>query len=148
MATSAEKLKVNPLRPSDFGTVEHKVNRFNAEVPGEYADHLENPELWVNCASKMEMGCEVRCIADDMSFVAYGICTFAQGSTVKIKILKFHELDAVDPEMADDDYELKLCGSKKWCIRKTSDGSVIKEGMATQLEGMRELDDYKKALRA
>jgi hypothetical protein len=30
---------------------------------------------------------------------------------------------------------------------KKSDGTVIKEGIATQLEAMREMEDYKKALR-
>jgi len=152
MASTAKKLKVNPLRPSDFGLIEHAVRRFNAVVSGELSkDDLEDVDLWVNCANKMEMGSEVRCIADDMSFVAFGICTFVEGSTAKLKIYSMNELDAVDYDKLSGeagDYEAKLCGSKKWCIRKLSDGSVVKEGMATQLECLRELEDYKKALRA
>ena len=153
MANTAEKIKVDPLKPTAdvFGLIEHAVRRFNAVVPGNYADNLEDPHLWVHVAPKMEMGCEVRCVADDYSFLAYGICTFHQGSTVKIKIYEFHELDAVDQEeMADEaaDFEVKLRGPRKWSIVKKSDGSIVKEDMATQLEAMRELDEYKKALRA
>lgn len=151
MATTAEKIKVDPLRPASFGLIEHAVRRFNAVVPGNLADNLEDPNLWVNVANKMEMGCEVRCVADDMSFVANGICTFVQGSTVKIKIYEFHELDAVDQvAMADEaaDFEIKLRGPRKWSIVKKSDGSIVKEDMATQLIAMKELEDYQTALRA
>lgn len=152
MAETAEDIKVGPLRPSCFGLIEHAVRRFNAAVPGGLSvDDLENPDLWVNVANKVEMGSEIRCMAEDMSFVAYGICTFAQGSTIKVKILEMHELDAVDNDALADaasDYEVKLRGRKKWCLIKKSDSSVIKEGIATQLQAMKELEDYQKALRS
>ena len=151
MANTAEKIKVDPLRPADAGLFEHRVTRLDAAVPGGYTiDQLEDPALWVNIASKMTMGCEVRCLADDMSFVAYGICTFAQGTTVKIKIYDIHKLDQVDAdEMGDiaSDYKVKLQGSKKWCLIKKSTGEHIKEGIATQLDATREMEDYKRALR-
>jgi hypothetical protein len=76
MANVAEKIKVDPLRPADAGLFEHRVTRLDATVPGGYTtDQLEDPALWVNIANKMTMGTEVRCLADDMSFVAYGMCT-------------------------------------------------------------------------
>lgn len=152
MANAAKKLKIEALRPSEFGLVSHKVTQFSADVPGGLSKtDLENPDLWVNVANKIIMGSEVRCLADDMSFVAYGICTFAQGSTVKIKIITMHKLDAVDyDEMSGEagDYELKLRGPKKWCIVQKSTGDVIKEDMATQLIAMKELKDYEQALRS
>ena len=150
MANQAKKLKVDPLRPASFGLIEHAVRRFNAVIPGSLKDELENPDLWVNVAGKIEMGSEVRCLADDMSFVAYAICTFSQGSTAKLKVLEFHELDEVDyKELAveADDYEVKLRGPRKWSIVKKSDGSIVKEDIATQLKAMQELEEYKKALR-
>jgi len=151
MASTAENIKVDPLRPADVGLFEHRVTRLDASVSGKLStEELEDPALWVNIAGKMTMGTEVRCLADDMSFVAYGVCTFSQGSTVKIKIYAMHKLDQVDADKMGDitsDYEIKLRGPKKWCVMKKSDGTVIKEGIATQLEAMREMEDYKKALR-
>ena len=149
---AAKKKIIDPLRPMDFGLEMHKVRKFNANVSGKLSvEELEAPELWVNVAVQLEAGSEVRCLADDMSFVAYGMCTFAQGTTAKIKIMEMFELDEVDHDsLADEasDYEAKLCGSKKWCVRKKSTGEIVKEGLPTQLEAMRELEDYKKALRS
>jgi hypothetical protein len=124
MAKEAEKLQVNPLRPSEFGLITHTVRQFNASVPGNLTiQELEDPALWVNVANKLEMTAEVRILADDMSFIAYGICTYAQGTTAKIKIISRHKLDEVDTdEVIDeaDDYITKLRGPKKWCIVKKS----------------------------
>ncbi len=152
MANAAKKLVIESLRPADFGLISHKVTQFSATVPGKLnKDDLENTDLWVNVANKMVMGNEVRCLADDMSFIAYGICTFAQGSIAKIKIIAMHKLDEVDYEELSGeaaDYECKLRGSKKWCIVQRSTGDIIQEGMATQLIAMKELKDYEKALRS
>lgn len=149
MANTAEIIV--PLRPAEFGLIEHKARRFNAEVSGKFtAKELEDPALWVNCAQKLQMGAEIRCIADDMSFVAYGICTFAQGSTAKIKIIAMHKLDAVDhiDTGPAGDFEVKFRGPKKWSIINNKTGEVVKEDIATQLECLRDLEDYKKALRS
>ena len=153
MAKNANEITViDPLRATNFGLALHKYRQFNAIVPGTFKDaDLENPKFWGNVANQMDITCEVRCVADDMSFVAYGICTFVQGSTVKIKIYQRHELDAVDHDAMNDvasDYVVKLRGPKRWSIVKTSTGEVIKEDIATQLEAMRDLEDFKKALRS
>lgn len=151
MANAAKKHVNESLRPADFGLISHKVTQFSATVSGQLKKvDLEDPNLWVNVANKMIMGSEIRCLADDMSFIAYGICTFAQGSTAKIKIISMHKLDSVDyEEMSGEsgDYECKLRGPKKWCIVQRSTGDVIKDGMATQLIAMKELKDYEQALR-
>jgi len=152
MAKSAEQIKVNPLRPADFGLIEHTVRRFNAVVPsGLSKDELEDPGLWVNVAGKLEMGSEIRCLALDMSFVAYGICTYAQGTIVKLKVIEFHKLDAIDIDQMDaktSDFEVKMRGQKKWCISKRSTGEIIKEGIPTKTECLKELEDYQRALAA
>jgi len=146
------KQKINPLNRGFFGADQHKVPRFNADVDGKLSkDDLENPDLWVNVASGMVMGCEVRCIADDMSFIANGVCTFAQGSTAKIKIYNFVELDKVDYDAVTDEaskFITKLRGPRKWCVVNDETGEVIYEDIPTQLEAMRELTDYQKALRS
>jgi hypothetical protein len=151
MAEAAEEVKISPINTADFGADTHRVNRFSADVPGSYTiKDLENPDAWVNVAKNMSMGCEVRCLADDMSFVAYGVCTFVQGSIAKVKINSFHKMDLVDPDSMGDaasDFEVKLRGPKKWSIVNKRSGDVVKEGIDTQLNAMRELEDYRKALR-
>jgi len=148
MSNKDKNIKVDPLRPSNFGLLEHKARRFDAVVNPEYINSLEDPDLWVNCANKIDMGDEIRCLAEDMSFVAYGICTFKQGTTVKLKIIQFKELDPVDDDLAEkeSDFEVKMRGKKKWCISKKSTGEIIKEGISKQAEALKELADYEKAL--
>lgn len=149
---AAKKLKTEALRTSEFGLMSHKVTQFSANVPGHLTKaELEDPDLWVNVANKMIMGSEVRCLADDMSFVAYGVCTFSQGSTAKVKIISLHKLDVVDSnEQAGQmgDYMIKMRGPKKWCLIQVSTGDVIKEGIATQTFAMKEMEDYIQALRS
>lgn len=153
MANTAKKPKaVVPLRPSEWGLTQHKTRQFNALVPGTMTvDELEDPAFWASVASQMEIHCEIRCVADDTSFVAYGICTYAQGAIAKVKILNMYDLDTVEPDDMEgehSDYEIKLRGPKKWCVVQKSTGDVIKEGIPTQIEAMRELDDFKRALRS
>ena len=143
---------VVPLRPSEWGLTQHKTRQFNAMVSGtKTVKDLEDVEFWASVAPQMEIGSEIRCVADDMSFVAYGICTYAQGAIAKVKILNMYDLDAVEPDDMEgnySDYIAKLRGPKKWCIVQQSTGDVIKEGIPTQLEALRELDDFKRALRS
>lgn len=143
---------IDPLRTDEFGLVTHRVTQFDANVPGHTSkEDLESPEFWVNVANKLIMGSEIRCLADDMSFVAYGICTFVQGSTAKIKINVIHKLDQVNYDDYDSNagaYETKLRGPKKWCIVKSTTGEVIKEDMPTKAIAEKELEDYQKALRS
>lgn len=152
MANTAKKLTVTPLRPANFGLIIHRVREFSATVPGAFSvAELEDSNLWANVAGQMEMGSEVRCIADDMSFVARGICTFSQGALAKIRIYQFTELDKVDYDTANDaasDYAIKLCGPLKWCIVQKSTGDRVKEGIDKQVDAMRELEDYQRALRS
>lgn len=142
-----EITKLPPIKPAHFGLETHKVRKFCALVQPNYKDHLEDPAIWANIAGQMRCGDEVRMFADDATFVAYGIVTFAQGSSARIKVLDLYELDSVeDVQDSDDQFEIKLCGPKKWCIRNKETGDIHQEGIATQLEAMKELNDLRKAL--
>ena len=146
-----EVKEIDPIRPAMFGADTHVVRRFNAQVSGKLTrKDLENPKLWSLVAKHFTMGdTEVRIMADDMSFLAYGIVTYAQGTTAKISVYAFHKLDEVDhSEVIDplDDYITKMMGPKKWCIVKASTGEVIKELIPTQLDAARELAEYKRVL--
>ena len=142
-------MEILPIVRKDFGLQTHRVRHFDATVPGSMTKKdLENTKFWDNVASDFLMGAEVRCVADDMSFVATGICTYAEGTTVKIAIISFDKLDSVDVEKASPDFSAKLCGSKKWCIFKNADDTMIKEDIATKAEAERFISDYVKALAA
>lgn len=141
---------MTPLNTKDFGLFEHKVQYFNAIVPGTFEKKdLENPAFWVHVAPKIrEIGAEIRCIADDMSFVAYLIVTFVQGSVVRVKLTHACELEKVDYEALTghtSEYGIKLKGPRRWCIVKLATDEIIKENIATQTLALRELEQFQKA---
>lgn len=158
MTEAAETLKevpqeneIDPVRPAMFGADTHVVRRFNATVSGKLTrKDLENPKLWSLVAKHFTMGdTELRMMADDFSFLAYGIVTYAQGTTAKVNVYAFYKLDEVDhSEVVDplDDYITKMMGPKKWCIVKASTGEIIKELIPTQVDAARELAEYKRVL--
>lgn len=140
----------DPIKTSDFGLAVHTMQSFTATVPGSLKpEDLENPALWVHVAPQLQIGSEVRVLADDQSFVAYLICTFRAGSLARMKTMHGYELEQVDYDALDNqtgDLIIKQRGVKKWCIIQQSTGEVIKEGIANQSKAMRELEDYQRAL--
>ena len=142
---------IEPLRRSEFGNAEHRFQRFDALVPAQTTtEQLETPELWVNVATMLNPGDEVRARAEDDSFVALLHVTYSVGTNIRLKLIYKAEMDEVDyDEMhkADSDYEIKMRGVKKWCVIHIPTGEVIKELIPTQKEAVIELDDLLKALR-
>ena len=93
---------------------------------------------------------EVRVIAADHSFVAYLLCTFAQGTDARLKIIGGADLNDAEGEeiqLSTDKYEIKLCGSKKYCIINNETGETIRENIAKKSEAQRELEEYIAALK-
>jgi hypothetical protein len=143
--------KTEPLRRSEFGNAEHRFQRFDAIVPPQTTtEQLESPDLWVNVATSMRPGDEVRVRADDDSFVALLHVTYSVGTNIRLKLIYRAAMEEVDYDAMNEitsDYEIKLRGVKKWCVIHKTTGDVIKELIATQKEALTELDDLQKALR-
>ena len=142
--------KIEPLRRGDCGFAHHRYQRYDATVkPGTTKEQLVDPELWVNVATPMNPGDEIRVRADDDSFTALLHVTYSVGNKVRLKLIYLAELDEVDyDEMHEStsDYEIKMRGQMKWCIVQKSTGDVIKELIPTKLEAEKELDQLLKAL--
>ena len=142
---------ITPIKPTEFQTAEHRYRRFDCIAPkGITQKDLENPELWCNVAPQIKMHDEVRVIAEDHSFVAYLLCTFAQGTDARLKIVggaDLHDEESEQIELSSSKYEIKLCGAKKFCILNKETGEVIRENLAKKSIAERELEEYIAALK-
>lgn len=144
--------KMNPIKSNVFALAEHSFRRFDCTIDAEQIkdeEDLTNPELWVNVSSKLNIGDEIRIVADDFSFVAYLIVTFTRGTDVRTKVISGHELnDPVTESDAEENetYEIKHTGRGKYCVVDKRDGSVVRKGPFDKMTAMRELNDYMKAL--
>jgi len=146
----------NPIRPADFGLVSHRVRHFDATVSGTFGanngEALEFSNTWAFVAKQIQAGDEIRVLADDCSFRAELLCTYALGTEVKMKLIHFLPVDEVDYEKLNvntGDYQVvQRTGIKKWCIIKTSTGEEIKDRIPTQSQAFRELEDYIRSMAA
>ena len=136
-----------PINQKDFGLATNRITQFDASVSGSATKKdLEDPKTWVNVAQFLTMGSEIRCLAEDMSFVMYGICTFVLGSKVKIKIIEEHKLDKVEKETVSGDFTAKLRGPHKWCILNSETGDEVQSGIATEADALKEIAQLTRAL--
>lgn len=138
------------IRPKDFGLAQHEYQQFHATIhPHRNTEELlTEPSYWAHVAGKMQMGCEIRCLAEDFSWRATLVCTFAQGTVVRLKLIDFTPLDHVEVDVQNDDYEVKLRGMRKWSIVKKDTGEVVQEDIATKAEAIKSLQDFIRALAA
>jgi len=150
--SNIKKQKTNPVKSNDFGLAVHKFQTHSAIVDGRLSEkELECRDLWGHVIGQLSAGDEVRCLAEDCSFRAIVLCTYREGSEVRMKTVSYTEVDAVDYDTMDASssvYSVKMRGVRKWCIVNDETGEVIKELIPTQGEALKELLEYKKALAA
>jgi hypothetical protein len=144
--------KIEPLRMSHFGMAQHQYQQFNAEVKaGTTPEQLEDPHFWSHVKQKLRLFDEIRVIAEDSSFLAKVLVTFADGNRVRTKVVYGVELEAADPEQIMDEesrYYIKQRGRLGWCVIDRQTDQNIREGIRTRSDAMRELEDHLKALAA
>lgn len=138
------------IRPGDFGLSQHTFQTFNATIPTHRNTEalLIEPEYWAHVAGKMKVGDEIRALAEDFSFRAELIVTFVQGTVVRLKLLDLLQLEDVETEVTNDDYEIRQRGMRKWCIVKKTTGEVIQENIPTKAEAAVALEQFVKVLAA
>lgn len=144
------RLKIDPVKPSDFQLAEHRYQRHDCVVPANTTkEDLENPDLWVSVAPRMRMFDEVRVIANDHSFVVYLIVLFSQGHDARLKIVGGTELgEECDDLQSSSKFDVKLAGVKKFILYNKETGEEIKSGIPTKAQAYKELEEYERALRS
>ena len=148
------KTKLQPLtqQASGFGLLEHKYNQFSVIVPSTLKkEDLTQKELWLHLAGSLTEAGEIRCLADDNSFVAYLIVLHINKPDVLVKLLSYHELEVVKRSSidADEDYMIKRSpGKGGFYIQHKVTGDKISEGLPSQSAAFKALEDHKRALAA
>ena len=144
------KTKIEPLR--EIGLAEHDYRRHNAMVPSTVKEKdLTNKDYWVHVSHKLQGGDEIRCIAEDNSFVAYLIVLHVNRPDVLLKCIGFHVLESVPDQSydADPNYIIKRGpGRAGWYVQTKETGDKIVEGLESQSKAFKALEDHKRALAA
>ena len=140
---------LEPIRPQDYQLAEHAYRRHSVETESIISrDDVANPVLYEHIGRNLRIGDEIRVLGKDMSYVAGVIVTFAQGSMVRVSIREYQELDKVDEDTEEDDYTVKLCGRKRWCLIKISTNETIREDIPSKVAALKELNDFRRSMAA
>lgn len=133
-----------------FGLTQHKIRSFSAIVPGNTTrEELEDGKFWVNVASQMEGGSEIRALADDNSFMCRLIVLLVNGTDLRVKCESFITFENVEV-MDDEDYEVKNGGATGWYVKKKKTGERVKglNNIQSQDLAYKLLAEYKQSMAA
>lgn len=101
---------------------------------------------WIDTAKKFDVGHEVKVLAADLSFRVVLLVEQCQANVgAKMAILEYIDLtkaDRSDETVTEDlGLEVRFRGAMKWSVLDEQ-GSVIKEGLDTEAEAIKELKSY------
>lgn len=144
--------KTEPLRLTEFGLAAHKYQLHNAVVPeGTTNETLQDPLFWANVRHKVRGHDEIRVVAEDGSFTALLLVSYADQFQVIAKIVWRVDLEATNPaelSTAQSRYIVKVCGSLGWCLVDTETDTKLKTKLPSQSIAHRELEEHLRALAA
>lgn len=140
-------VEITPIKPTDVQLATHMYQSFGATLPKAVSKkEITNPAIWVNAASKMQMGAEIRVTDYDNSFMARLFVTFASGHDVRLKLLEYHVFEAEDVPAIESKYFLRQRGQQKWCIMDKDKPDPVFHSIPTKHEAEKKLHEYKAAL--
>lgn len=147
-----KQLTVPPIKPAAFGASQHIFQTFSAMVPGDTPKGaLTDYRYWAHVAPQLKAGSEVRVLAEDCSFRAIILCTYAQGSQTVMRIVEFAQLEHVDYDELDktrNGFKVINRGAIGYCIQDVNSGKMVKSGLKSATEAHKHLDEYIQALNA
>ena len=135
-----------PLKRSDVQVFGTNYMVFGAVVPKVLSKReLTDPELWVNVASKLTMGCEIRVSDVDCSFMARVFITYANQHDIRVHVLEHHVFETPS-EINSGEYYVKQRGVHKWCLMRKDHPDPIQKDIASKHDAERQLDEYLQTL--
>ena len=144
----SNKDKITPNRGS-LKLREHSYRQFSTQTENGLTEaELISKDYWVNHARQFQAGDEIRCLAEDSSYVAYLIVLFVQGNDARVKCTGYHKLEKVEENATGNpDYQIRNGGASGWYIKVMSDGKrLMNKGYPTQASASQALDEYLRAL--
>jgi hypothetical protein len=145
-AAEVVALKVIPVLSRDFSLAIHSFQTHNAVVPaGTTKEQLLDPQLWNHVSTKIKLHDEIRVIEENGAFMARLFVNFRHNLDVRVKILEFYELEAVDyTKMANtDNYDVKNRGAAGgWCVIDKKSGKAMFTNLLSQSAAFARKEQY------
>jgi hypothetical protein len=144
-------LAVVPAIGADkFKLAEYAEVTWHGVVPDNVTpDDLTRPDFWAHVAARLQPGMLIHVDCEDRSWYAHGKVLDADRTWAKIDFYMVRQVEAVPEKSAEDDeFMVKFIPASGWRVIRKSDRVVIKEGLASKIEGLTYIKNYRKALAA
>ncbi len=110
---------------------------------------LEEPAFWTHIARNLQAGDQIRCLADDSTYVADVFVTLVVGNDVRARVLNFTALGELPDAEVGEDYKIVNGGATGYWVRDTRTGDdVFQRRFASPRDARTALDNHLKALAA
>ena len=123
---------------------------YNASVPGSTPTKVyTDGRFWAHIARQLQIGAEIRVLAEDMSFRAELLVTYVSGTEVKVTLIHHIQIEKIDYDalnMRTSGYTVSQKGTLGWCVVKVATGELVAEDLPSQRAATNALDDYVRAL--
>lgn len=140
-------MEVTPLGRSDAMLAVHQYQSFGVTTAAPMtAEQLENPDFWVNVASRFKMGDEIRVTDVTCSYYALLFVTYASGHNVRVRVLGVETFDREEVAEAEAPFKVQLMGKQKFCIFEKGVAVPLFTDIPTKKEADRALADHMQAL--
>lgn len=142
------------LAPNRLALAEYKrnIHRVTVDAGTKFSEVL-TPEFWVHAAKGLRKGDKIEIVAADNAY--YGellvLSTQDKGALVRqISYINFDEkavVAASKPEVKKPDFVVQYKGSSaKYCVLRTADNELIKQGCDTKEQAAEWLEQYELGL--
>ena len=152
-----DKITVRRAMPGGFTLAEQRRNVwFYAAESGVSPEQMTDPSFWVHVSKSLRQFDRIECQAVTGAWFVEVMVLAAKDGDVKLGLLRAINLDelaakAEGVDLADatpDGYGFEHRDGKGWCVVRSADKEVIKDGCATMPAAKRWLTDHNKALAA
>ena len=139
MEATAEKKVVGARKPTRLVSAEHTRHVWLVTVPPDISfEQTHQPDFWAHVGAQLRPGARIEVMPEDMSWFGELMVLECDRLWAKVAPLRFVELAGVNPDKGQSlaaGYRVEYKGpTKKHCVLRTSDNTIVQEGIALKVD--------------
>ena len=143
-AAVVEKPRSVQCQPGRMKLASHAYNSWSINAPeGVITDDLDKADFWSLLAQKLRPFDEIRIVADDSTWVAYGIVKSCSRNWAEIKVKNVIELGKPADPSVSKLYKAEWKGpERRWCVIRIKDGAILQDQIETAIQANQWLIEF------
>ena len=129
----------------------HAYRSLAVETPaGATPKDMESADFWTHIARSLQPGDEIRCLAEDSSYVATVFITLVVGNDVRARVTNFTDLGELPDVEVGENYRIMNGGATGYWVKdmRTGDPVFDKKRFASARDARNAVETHLKAMAA